>query len=78
MREGVDGLMVDRADDEAGFAAALGRLLDDPALARQLGDAGRERALTTFAWPLVVDRLEELYFELARRGRRGAPFLEAA
>ena len=30
MRDGVDGLMVDRADDEVGFAAALDQLLDDP------------------------------------------------
>ena len=71
MRDGVDGLMVDRADDEAGFAAALGRLLDDPALGRRLGAAGRQRALTTFSWPVVADQLEELYETLA--GRRAAP-----
>jgi phosphatidylinositol alpha-mannosyltransferase len=64
MRDGVDGLMVDRADDEAGFAAALDRLLDDPALGRRMGAAGRQRALTTFSWPIVVDALEALYDDL--------------
>lgn len=61
MRDGVDGLMVDRPDDEAGFAAALGRMLDDPALGRRMGSAGRDRARTTFAWSVVGDQLEELY-----------------
>jgi phosphatidylinositol alpha-mannosyltransferase len=64
MRDGVDGLMVDRPDDEAGFAAALERLLDDPARAAAMGAAGRARAVSTFAWPVVVDQLEELYTEL--------------
>lgn len=61
MRDGVDGVMVDRADDEAGFAAALGMLLDDPALAARMGAAGRARALSSFSWQLVAERLEGLY-----------------
>ena len=67
MRDGVDGLMVDRADDEAGFAAALDRLLDDPALRERMGAAGRERALSTFSWPVVGGGLEALYDELVAR-----------
>ena len=71
MRDGVDGIMVDRADDEAGFAAALGELLDDPRRAAAMGAAGRQRALDTFAWPVVVDQLEALYADLlgSRRSR---------
>lgn len=61
MRDGVDGVMIDRADDEAGFAAALGILLDDPALAARMGAAGRARALSDFSWQLVAERLEALY-----------------
>jgi phosphatidylinositol alpha-mannosyltransferase len=78
MRDGVDGLMVDRADDEAGFAAALDRLLDDPALRKRMGAAGRDRAVSAFSWPVVGDRLDALYYELVerrrplRRVRRGA------
>lgn len=64
MRDGVDGLMVDRPDDEAGFAAALDRMLDDAAFRRRMGAAGRERACSTFAWSIVGERLEDLSPEL--------------
>ena len=77
MRDGVDGLMIDRADDEEGFAAALGRLLDEPALARGMGAAGRQRALTRFSWPVVADALETLYEQLLGRERR-SPVLRKA
>jgi glycosyltransferase involved in cell wall biosynthesis len=69
LRDGVDGLMVDRPHDEAGFAATLDRLLDDPALARRMGAAGRQRAISTFGWPVVADQLEALYDELLGRKR---------
>jgi phosphatidylinositol alpha-mannosyltransferase len=55
----VEGLLVPPRDPEA-LAAALLRVLREPALAARLGGAGRERA-RTFDWPVVVDRLEELY-----------------
>ncbi len=74
MRDGIDGLMVDRADDELGFARALGTLLDDPARSRAMGEAGRKRAVEVFAWTHVADRLEVLYDELLQRkeGRAAA------
>ncbi len=74
MRDGVDGLMVDRPDDEDGFAAALERLLDSRELRESMGAAGRQRALETFAWPVVVDRVEALYGELLER-KRAVPAL---
>jgi phosphatidylinositol alpha-mannosyltransferase len=40
-------------DDDTALAAAVGRLLDDPALADRLADAGRARALT-FDWDRVA------------------------
>jgi phosphatidylinositol alpha-mannosyltransferase len=70
MRDGVDGLMVDQPDDDAGFAAALELVLGDPAMGERMGAAGRRRALQHFAWPVVVDRLEELYDRLG--GQRAA------
>ncbi len=78
MRDGVDGLMVDRADDDAGFAEALDRLLDDPALGRRMGAAGRQRAVSRFSWPIVVDELEALYEGLLAREGRSLPLLRAA
>lgn len=57
--DGVEGVLVPPRDPEA-LAAALVRILREPRLAERLGGAGRERALA-FDWPIVVDRLEELY-----------------
>ena len=61
MRDGIDGLMDDEPDDNEGFATALDRVLGNPSLGEQMGAAGRRRALQQFAWPIVIDRLEELY-----------------
>jgi phosphatidyl-myo-inositol alpha-mannosyltransferase len=78
MRDGIDGLMIDRVDDEQAWVAALNRLLDDQALRQSMGRAGRERALDAFAWPLVVDRLEALYDEILLRKQSRAVALDAA
>ncbi len=67
MRDGTDGLMVDDPEDDAGFASALDRVLGDPALGARMGAAGRSRALQHFAWPVVADRLEDLYDRLGGR-----------
>jgi glycosyltransferase involved in cell wall biosynthesis len=52
------------ADDPAGFAAAVLRLLDDPALGQRLGMAGRELARERYDWAAIMPRLEALYAEL--------------
>jgi len=67
MRDGIDGLMVEKPGDEAGFAAALDLLLGNQALSQRMGAAGRSRAVGQFSWPVVVDRLEELYARLGER-----------
>jgi glycosyltransferase involved in cell wall biosynthesis len=72
MQDGVHGLMVDRPDDRAGFAAALDSLLEDPQRARALGQAGRGRVVGTFEFSQVGDSLEELYTRLLAV-RSGAP-----
>jgi hypothetical protein len=43
-----------------------------------MGAAGRQRALSTFAWPVVADKLEALYHELLERERLPAKALRAA
>jgi glycosyltransferase involved in cell wall biosynthesis len=63
IRPEVTGLLFEPGD-EAGLAAALRRLLDDPALARRMGAAAREAARGRTAGPLA-DRLAGVYRETA-------------
>jgi glycosyltransferase involved in cell wall biosynthesis len=72
IRELVDhertGLLVP-PDDPARLAAAICRVLEQPALAVTLGAAARERALTRFDFDRMVAGFERIYLtELARRG----------
>ncbi|HTO10738.1 MAG TPA: glycosyltransferase, partial [Candidatus Binatia bacterium] len=60
IEDGESGLLVPRADPAA-LAAAIERLLDDPALAARLGEAARRRVETRFAPEASVDRLLALY-----------------
>jgi phosphatidylinositol alpha-mannosyltransferase len=64
MENGRQGLLIDPPDDEPKFAAALNLLLEDHDLAWKMGAAGRHLALATYAWPVVVDQLEDLYERL--------------
>lgn len=67
VRDGVDGLLVP-ARDATALALAIGRLLDDPAYARSLGQAARQRALERFDDRIVVRRTMLVYEELFARG----------
>lgn len=53
--DGINGAVVD-ATDPAAVDSALASYLADPALARRHGDAGRERAVTTFRWDVQAPR----------------------
>ncbi len=48
-----------RAGDDADFARTVGGLLDDPALARTLGERGRKAAAETYHWERDAERLLE-------------------
>jgi glycosyltransferase involved in cell wall biosynthesis len=50
-------------NDPAALAAALQRLVADPALAARFGAAGRARAVAEFSLPVMLDRVEQLYAE---------------
>jgi glycosyltransferase involved in cell wall biosynthesis len=68
--DGVDGLVTPR-NDPAALAAALARLLGDPALRRRLAQAGRETVRTRFEQSVVGAKLSAvLESVVARRKAR--------
>ena len=57
------------ADHEpATYAERIGRLLDDPELAQQMGRRGRLLA-QRFSWTRTADRLQVLFERLAERAQ---------
>jgi glycosyltransferase involved in cell wall biosynthesis len=73
VRHETDGLLVAPLDPIA-WAAALSRLLGDPALAARLGEAARHTARVTFSLERTVERTIAVYESL----RAGAPLAPAA
>jgi phosphatidylinositol alpha-1,6-mannosyltransferase len=55
--DGVTGVMVRHTDDPREVARAFERLLDDPALRRSMGTAGRVRAVEEFSYDGLATRL---------------------
>lgn len=68
IEDGVTGFVANPFDLE-GFAERIARLLADPALARRLGAAGRERLVQHFG----IERLAEECLEEYRAARSAAP-----
>lgn len=64
------------AVDAAAAAESYGRLIEDPALRRRLGDSGRKRARDHYDWRVIVARYQDLWQELA--GLRAAAAAESA
>jgi glycogen synthase len=62
VEEGRTGLLVPPARPDE-LAAALRRVLEDAALARAMGAAGRKRVEERFSWASVAERTERLYAE---------------
>jgi glycosyltransferase involved in cell wall biosynthesis len=66
--DGVDGLLVPRADPAA-LASAVGSLLKSPGLRRRIGEAGYRTVAERFSIDAQVKRIESVYEEeLARAG----------
>jgi glycogen synthase len=70
---GVGGILEVVVDGETGYlvpparpddlAAALKRMLDDPARAKAMGKAGRKRVEDRFSWDAIAARTQEVYAE---------------
>ncbi|MBI3971887.1 MAG: glycosyltransferase family 4 protein [Chloroflexi bacterium] len=58
--DGVTGLLVPPGDSAA-LGAAVEHLLDDPATARRMGEAGREHVERHFTWRAVAERCLDSY-----------------
>jgi glycosyltransferase involved in cell wall biosynthesis len=72
VEDGREALLVEPRDPEA-FAAAVTRLLRDPAEAKRLGDAARERQRRELSLDAMVRRIEGLYEELWLASPRRRP-----
>jgi len=59
------------AIDVVACAEALIRLIESPALRREMGEAGRRHARTQFDWRVVIAAYQELWSALAERRRAG-------
>ena len=60
--DGVTGILVDLGEGfEERLAAAVIPLLEDPARAAALGEAGRKRAVADFGWDAIAHRTVEVY-----------------
>ena len=56
LADGETGLLVD-GSDRGEVAHAVATLLEDPARARAMGSAGRERVERAHAWPMIAEKL---------------------
>jgi starch synthase len=52
----------------ADFAERVNTLIADPARAKAMGRAGRERAVRSFAWPAIAEQTSQLYRSLTPAG----------
>jgi glycosyltransferase involved in cell wall biosynthesis len=69
IRHNETGLLVPPGDSDA-LADALINLLNDPARARALGDAARERAWREQTWQMQAGMVETIYDAVVARSRR--------
>ena len=65
VHDGVTGLLVDGRDPDR-YARAIAQVLDDPAGAAAMGEAGAVRA-RRFTWSFTAARLRRVYTDLAAR-----------
>jgi starch synthase len=72
VEDGVTGHLVpfddmDPAAFERSLTEAIDNVLADPAAARRMGEAGRERAVREFGWDAIARRTVAVYEEILRK-----------
>ncbi len=77
VRDGITGYLVP-VGDRAQMAKRINQLLDDPALRRRMGDAGRTLVRSQFTVERMVSAHVRLYTELLQQGARGLPAWQKA
>jgi glycosyltransferase involved in cell wall biosynthesis len=55
------------AQGDGAFSAAMVRLLDNPDLARSMGEAGQQHAMSHYTWDRIGARMEHLYKSMQSR-----------
>ena len=68
--DGETGALVEPKDVDS-LTNTLGRLLEDQAYARRLGEAGKALVTRNFTWQQSAEKLRRLYEELMRGGANG-------
>jgi len=63
--EGKDGFLVPPAAGP--LAECISHLLDQPALGREMGERGREKALAHYTWPHLASRTEAAYQSIVEK-----------
>jgi alpha-maltose-1-phosphate synthase len=71
VEDGKTGLLVEPAKPEV-LAASLDRVLGNPALARDMGRAGRKRVEEKFSWASVAERTEQVYGDAIAEFKRSS------
>lgn len=64
------------AVDVAATATAFSRLFSAPALRRQMGEAGRQRAVEVYDWAAIIPQYESLWAQLEEMRKAQAPELK--
>ncbi len=76
VRETDSGLVSD--GESPALAAAMRRLIEEPALADAMGRRGREAVAARFGWPMLAREMAAAYTEILAGGRPSAPALAEA
>lgn len=63
---GETGILVKPRDVES-LVTAIEKLINDPSLAKKMGEAGRKRMVERYSWEIICDKLQKAYQEVIDR-----------